>query len=110
MEVLAKLIYKKRTEKGWSQRDLVKNAKVSLGAIQAIESNSTQNPGIATLLALAKALMIREEDILLAFKGIDPDKAHQRPRDGLVKEILERSDQLSALSKKLAEQDSKTRG
>jgi transcriptional regulator with XRE-family HTH domain len=45
-----------REEKGWTQRDLAKQAKVTPGYIAQLEMGVRKNPSLETLKRLAKAL------------------------------------------------------
>ena len=74
---LGKYIEKKRLAVGLSQRELAKKTHGLVGwmAINHIEKGDTKNPGIGTLIPIAKALNIPIGDLILAYEGKDPDTA-----------------------------------
>lgn len=52
-----------RRRKGWTQRELARNTKFSVGYIAAIEEGVTR-PKIRTLVILAEALEVNLEELL----------------------------------------------
>jgi transcriptional regulator with XRE-family HTH domain len=50
------LLKQHRAEKGWTQRDTGKAAKVTPGYVAQLEMGVRKNPSLATLKRLAKAL------------------------------------------------------
>jgi transcriptional regulator with XRE-family HTH domain len=71
MSKLTDLISAKRTEKGWSKRELASqtanfHTPVSHSEIHRIENGERENPSVPILLAIARALGIPTEDILVA--------------------------------------------
>ena len=50
------MLRRMREEKGWTQRDLAKQAKVTPGYVAQLEMGVRKNPSLETLKRLAKAL------------------------------------------------------
>jgi XRE family transcriptional regulator of biofilm formation len=50
------MLKRMRAEKGWTQRDLAKQAKVTPGYVAQLEMGVRKNPSLDTLKRLAKAL------------------------------------------------------
>lgn len=79
---IGKYLEQERLKRNWSLRDLALKAggAVSYMTIDNIETGRTANPGILTLLAIAKALEIHPMKLFYLAKGLDPelvDKKHQ---------------------------------
>ena len=61
---IAQNIKKLRTELGISQDKLSKLADVTFHTIAKIESGSTSNPGVTTMMKIAQALGVSVDDLL----------------------------------------------
>ena len=61
---LAAMLKAKREEKGMTQTDLAKRAKVSQAYVASIEAGSKKNPSLAVLQRLAKALGVPVTELL----------------------------------------------
>jgi len=59
-----KNLKKIRTEKGWSQEKLAREAGISYQTLIKIERGGIKNPKIETLIKLSKALGIQIENLL----------------------------------------------
>jgi len=59
-----KNLKKFRTEKGWSQEKLAREAGISYQTLIKIERGNIKNPKIETLVKLAKALGLSVENII----------------------------------------------
>ena len=59
-----KNLVKIRKEKGWSQEKLAVESGISYNTIIKIERGGIENPKIATVIKLAKALNIKIDDLV----------------------------------------------
>lgn len=71
MSKLTDLISAKRTERGWSKRELANQTlkfktPVSHSEVHRIENGERENPSVPMLFSIAKALGIPTDDILVA--------------------------------------------
>lgn len=64
LPIIAKNIKKYRAQLGISQDKLSKLADITFHTITKIESGSTPNPGIETVMKVAKALGVTVNDLL----------------------------------------------
>jgi transcriptional regulator with XRE-family HTH domain len=70
-------------QNGWTQSHLAKSAKISTGHLSWIIHGETSGKkgspdiGMDTLIALAKALSIKEQTLIDAYKGENPDLMHE---------------------------------
>ena len=64
LPIIAKNIKKYRAKLGISQDKLSKLADITFHTITKIESGSTPNPGIETVMKIAKALDVTVNDLL----------------------------------------------
>lgn len=89
---LGNLIRSERQKKGYSLRDLADLCSdASFDTIRRIEAAETPNPGLATLLSIAKALRIPLFDLIKAYQGQDPDLAEPlKPDEEPLKELAAR--------------------
>ena len=78
---LGRVLRDLREAKGLSLRDLADIADVGFDTIGRLERAETPNPGIGTLIALARALRVPPENLLKAYQGIDPDEARPPQAD-----------------------------
>ena len=65
MNNIGSMIKEKRLAKGWSKRALAEVAKISHSEVHRIENGERANPSIPVLNALADALGIPKDDMLL---------------------------------------------
>lgn len=66
-------------EKGWSQRDLARRAKVDPATVQKIINGSVKSPGIEVLLRIGRALNLPHMKIVQAYEGKDPNATSPQP-------------------------------
>jgi len=64
LPIIAKKIKKYRNALGISQDKLSKLADITFHTIAKIESGSTSNPGIETVIKIAKALNVSLDDLI----------------------------------------------
>ena len=90
---LGQYIRKLREDKRWSQRDLEKKSQVDQGTISKIERDETSNPGLDTILSLAKVFKVHPMSLIFAFQGQDPDisqeEGHKSEAEDLGEAILD---------------------
>jgi len=70
---LSEYIIAKRSEKGWSQRDLATAANVSNAEISRLESGKRKEPSTSVLKEIAKALSVPFEELLQAAGILEED-------------------------------------
>ncbi|MGH7753936.1 MAG: helix-turn-helix domain-containing protein [Gemmatimonadales bacterium] len=58
------MLKQRREDKGWTQRDLAKHAKVTPGYVAQLEMGVRKNPSLETLKRLAKALGVPVSELL----------------------------------------------
>lgn len=75
MNSLGEMIKDRRLSKGWSKRALAEKAGISHSEVHRIESGERTNPSVPVLNALAEALGIPKDDLLLVagYKSDDGD-------------------------------------
>ncbi|KLU63878.1 HTH-type transcriptional repressor RghR [Desulfosporosinus acididurans] len=75
MDSLGETIKDRRLGKGWSKRALAEKAGISHSEVHRIETGERTNPSVPVLNALAEALGIPKDDLLLAagYKSDDGD-------------------------------------
>ena len=75
MNSLGEMIKDRRLSKGWSKRALAEKAGISHSEVHRIETGERTNPSVPVLNALAEALGIPKDDLLLiaGYKSDDGD-------------------------------------
>lgn len=66
MNSIGEMIKGRRLHQGWSKRALAEKAKISYSEVHRIESGERINPSVPVLNALAEALGIPKDDLLLS--------------------------------------------
>ena len=65
MKILGETIKDRRLSKGWSKRALAEKASISHSEVHRIETGERANPSVPVLNALAEALGMPKDDLLL---------------------------------------------
>ena len=75
MNSLGEMVKDRRLSKGWSKRALAEKAGISHSEVHRIETGERTNPSVPVLNALAEALGIPKDDLLLVagYKSDDGD-------------------------------------
>lgn len=75
MSTVGEFIKERRTAKGLSKRQLAEKAGVSHSEVHRIENGERQNPSVPMLIAIADALGVPKDDILIlaGYKTNDED-------------------------------------
>ena len=61
---IAENIKRYRSEKGWSQEQVAREAGIPFTTFTKIENGTTKNPSIETLVKIAKALNVSLDDLV----------------------------------------------